>query len=96
VLTKTLNDELKCPISPEDVKVEIRPIIIETPMLIAAPCIDYKRKPRKAKVRMVKNKMATKKSRLEKVTSYLYDLDDCQVPEKNLNIDLGLYQMEDF
>jgi hypothetical protein len=46
---------------------------------------------------MVKAKMTTvKKSRLEKATSHLYDLEDSHGPEKALNIDLGLYQMEDF
>ena len=45
---------------------------------------------------MVKAKMSTKKSRLERATSNLYDLEDSHGPEKALNIDLGLYQMEDF
>jgi hypothetical protein len=48
------------------------------------------------KVRMEKAKMTPKKSRLDKATSHLYDLEDSHGPEKNLNIDLGLYQMEDF
>jgi len=95
-LTKPLHDELKCPLMPEDVKVEVAPSIIETPLVIAAPCISRKRKTGKVKVRMVKTKVTAKKSRLEKVTSHLYDLDDCGGPEKTLNIDLGLYQMEDF
>ncbi|MCW3984441.1 MAG: hypothetical protein NWE96_10695 [Candidatus Bathyarchaeota archaeon] len=95
-MTKPLHDELKCPLMPEDVKVEVAPSIIETPLVIAAPCISRKRKTGKVKVRMVKTKVTAKKSRLEKVTSHLYDLDDCGGPEKTLNIDLGLYQMEDF
>jgi hypothetical protein len=45
---------------------------------------------------MVKPKMTVKKSRLDKATSHLYDLEDSCGPEKALNVDLGLYQMEDF
>ena len=44
---------------------------------------------------MVKAKMTTKKSNLEKATNHLYDLEDCNGPEKTLKIDFGLYQMED-
>jgi hypothetical protein len=95
-LTKTLHDELKCTLTPEDVKVEVAPSIIETPLVITAPNITPKRKTGKVKVRTVKTKMTNKKSSLEKATSHLYDLDDCHGPERTLNIDLGLYQMEDF
>ncbi len=45
---------------------------------------------------MVKAKVTAKKSRLEKATSHLYDLEDSCGPEKTLNIDFGLYQMEDY
>ena len=49
------------------------------------------------KVRMVKAKVTVKKtSRLDKATSHLYDLEDSHGPEKTLNIDFGLYQMEDY
>ena len=49
------------------------------------------------KVRMVKSKMPVKKtSRLDKATNHLYDLEDAHGPEKPLNIDFGLYQMEDY
>jgi hypothetical protein len=48
-------------------------------------------------VRMVKNKMPPKKtSRLEKATHCLYDLEAAHEPEKHLNLDLDLYQMEDY
>jgi len=48
------------------------------------------------KNRTVKSKMTPKKSRLEKATCNLYDLEDCSGPEKTLNIDFGLYQMEEY
>lgn len=50
----------------------------------------------KVKVRLVKAKVTVKKSRLEKATSHLYDLEDSSGPEKPLNVDLGLYQMENY
>jgi hypothetical protein len=40
--------------------------------------------------------VSAKKSNLEKTTSNIYDLEDCNGPEKTLNIDFGLYQMEDY
>jgi hypothetical protein len=94
-LTKHL-DELKCNLTADDAKIEVAPTIIETPLVITAPGITRKPKAAKVKVRMVKAKMTTRKSKLEKATSHLYDLEDCHGPEKALNIDLGLYQMEDF
>ena len=96
-LTKHLNDEaLKNPLGIDDVKIEVVvPKIINPAMVLAAPNII--RKPKgKMKVRMVKTKMTPRKSRLEKATSHLYDLEDCSGPEKTLNIDFGLYQMEDY
>jgi hypothetical protein len=96
-LTKQIHDDLKLHLTPEDAKIEVAPAIIDTPLVIAAPSITRKPKAGKVKVRMVKAKMNTiKKSRLEKATSHLYDLEDSHGPEKALNIDLGLYQMEDF
>jgi hypothetical protein len=45
---------------------------------------------------MVKAKVTVKKSRLEKATCQLYDLEDYAGPERRLNIELDLYQMEDY
>jgi len=87
-LTKQL-DELKCNLTVEDTKV-LPQLIDNTPLVIGTPLIKVKGK------RMVKAKMTTKKTKLEKATSHLYDLEDNHGPEKALNIDLGLYQMEDF
>jgi len=96
-LTKHLNDEaLKSPLGIDDVKIDVViPKIINPTMVLASPNIV--RKPKgKMKSRMVKTKMTPRKSRLEKATSHLYDLEDCSGPEKSLNIDFGLYQMEDY
>ena len=94
-LTKHVHDDLKCNLSVDDAKVEVAPVkpaLMDTSMVIAAQGIVAQPK----KVRMDKTKLTAKKSRLDKATSHLYDLEDCHGPEKSLNIDLGLYQMEDY
>jgi len=95
-LTKHVHeDSLKMHLSVQDVKVEVTPKIIDNTMVLSAP--NGLRQPKdKVKDRMVKAKMTVKKSRLEKATSHLYDLEDSCGPEKPLNIDFGLYQMEDY
>ncbi len=95
-LTKHLHDDaLKSPLGIDDVKIEVGPEIINPTLVLAASNIT--RKPKgKMKVRMVKSKVTNRKSRLEKATSHLYDLEDCSGPEKTLNIDFGLYQMEEY
>jgi len=96
-LTKHLHDDaLKLSLSIDDVKVEVTPKIIDNTLVIGVPSVIGESK-RKMKVnRMVKAKVTIKKSRLEKATSHLYDLEDSCGPEKMLDIDLGLYQMEDY
>jgi hypothetical protein len=94
-LTKHVHDDLKCTLSVDAVKVEVTPVapaLLDKSLVITAPGIVVKTE----KVRMEKAKMTPKKSRLDKATSHLYDLEDSHAPEKCLNIDLGLYQMEDF
>jgi len=90
-----IHDDLKCDLSIDDVKVEVESKIIDEHMVIGSTQVMKKPKG-KIKIRMVKEKVTVKKSRLEKVTSHLYDLENSCGPEKILNIDLGLYQMEDF
>ena len=95
-MTKHIHeDTLKLNLSIEDAKVEVTPKIIDNTMVLGAANI--MRKPKgKMKVRMVKTKVTIKKSRLEKATSQLYDLEDSIGPEKPLDIEFGLYQMEDY
>ena len=93
-MTKHIHEELKC--SLEDVKVEAQPTCIDNSLVINAPRMVSKPKSSKVKVRMVKSKVVKKTSTLEKATSHLYDLEDNHGPEKCLNIDFGLYQMEDY
>jgi hypothetical protein len=95
-LTKNFHeDTLKSQLTALDPKIEVVPSLITNNLAISAPNLISKPK-NKMKTRMVKAKVTTKKSRLEKATSHLYDLEDSCGPEKTLNIDFGLYQMEDY
>ncbi len=90
-----VHDDLKCDLSVDDVKVEVIPKIIDDSIVIDSTNVI--RKPKgKVKSRMVKTKLTVKKSELEKTTSHLYDLEDSCGSEKTLDVDFGLYQMEDF
>jgi hypothetical protein len=95
-LTKQLNeDHLKLHLANEDPKIQLTPKIIDNTLVLGTSTILPKPE-EKMKARMVKPKMTVKKSRLDKATSHLYDLEDSCGPEKALNIALGLYQMEDY
>jgi hypothetical protein len=96
-LTKPLPDDaLKLHLFIEEIKIEVTPKIIDNTSVLGAPSVIGKPKGKMKVNRMVKAKVTIKKSRLEKATSHLYDLEDSCGPEKTLNIDLGLYQMEDY
>ena len=94
-LTKHVHDELKYQLTIDDAKVEVTPEIIDNSLVIASPQVVHKPKG-KVKVRMVKAKVTQKKSGLEKATSCLYDLEEDSGAEKPLDVDFGLYQMEDY
>lgn len=95
-MTKHLPEDTLKPLGIDDVKIEVLPKILDQSLVIGGGQIVRKPK-NKMKVRMVKSKMTVKKtSRLDKATNYLYDLEDSHIPEKPLNIDFGLYQMEDY
>ena len=95
-MTKHLHEDAIKPLGIEDVKIEIIPETIDHSLVMGGGQIVRKPK-NKMKVRMVKSKMPVKKtSRLDKATNLLYDLEDAYGPEKPLNIDFGLYQMEDY
>jgi len=50
----------------------------------------------KPKVTRVRKKSYPRRSRLSRVVQRLYNLESGNEPEKPLNIDLGLYQMETY
>ena len=95
-MTKNIHDDALKPLGIDDVKLEVVPKIVDNSMVIAGTHIVRKPK-NKMNTRMVKNKMPVKRtSRLEKATRCLYDLEAAHEPEKTLNLDLDLYQMEDY
>ena len=95
-MTKHLHEDTLKPLGIEDLKIEVVPKTIDHSMVLGGGQIVRKPK-NKMKVRMVKSKMPVKRtSRLDKATNNLYDLEDAHGPEKPLNIDFGLYQMEDY
>ena len=91
-------DSLKLHLTIQDPRIEVSPKILDHSMVIGEAQVT--RKPKSAskmKVRMVKAKAPIEKtSRLEKVTAHLYNLEDACGPEKKLNVEFGLYQMEDY
>ena len=97
-LTKHLHDDaLKCHLMVEDAKVEVVPKMIDNTMVICTAHVpSVPENNLKVKVSAVKPKVNVRKSRLEKATQQLYDLEAGNEPEKTLNIDLDLYQMENF
>jgi hypothetical protein len=83
----------------DDAKLEIAPQLVDNTLHLCAPgCIHFDSEVEtcvKPKKHVVKTKMA-KKSQLEKATHHLYDLESSNTAEKVLNIDLDLYQMEEY
>ncbi|MGA3060921.1 MAG: hypothetical protein ABSD92_11195 [Candidatus Bathyarchaeia archaeon] len=95
-MTKNIHEEALKSISIDDAKIEVCPKIIDNTLVIGSTRTVRKAKT-KMSIGMVKNKVPVKRtSRLEKATQHLYDLEAIHEPEKPLNIDLGLYQMENY
>jgi hypothetical protein len=81
----------------DDAKIEVVPQTLDNTMVLCGAHSHVTAEPEgKLTVQMVKPKMNTKKTRLEKTTQHLYDLESGNEPEKVLNIDLDLYQMENY
>ncbi len=81
----------------DDAKIEVVPQLVDNTLHLCVPGHIHDElavKPKKLKV--VKTKMTTAQTELEKATSQLYDLESGARPAKVLDIDLDLYQMEDY
>ncbi len=98
----TKNEELlKCHLDEnlDDTKIEVVPQLVDNTLHLCAPSvhlpIEEEIELTKPKIHVVKNKMTTK-TQLENATSQLYNLESGHAAEKVLNIDLDLYQMEDY
>ena len=95
MLTKVLQDDaVKSTITIEDVKVEMLPKLIDNSSLVCSTPLVAKHE-RKVRVRTAKSQVSARRSRLSKATAHLYDLEEAHEPEKQLNVDFGLYQMEE-
>ena len=93
----SVNEEaLKNPLTIEDVKVVDVPKMVDDSLTIGSSHVGRKSR-RQMRSAIITPKAAVKRtSRLYKATQCLYDLEKANSPEQPLNIDLDLYQMEDY
>jgi hypothetical protein len=90
-LTKNLHDEvLKCSLTVEDQALKIPKI--KSGLFVDDCFVEPKGK---LKIEGDKQKMKAKSS-IDKVTGQLFNLECGSEPENTLNVDLGIYQMEDY
>lgn len=92
-MTKHIHDPLSAAV--DDLKVEVCPKLIDNTAVITTPHV-LPETTEKIEKRMVKAKVTTKKCEIERLTNNLYNLENNTGPDKVLNIDLDLYQMEDY
>jgi hypothetical protein len=99
-LTKQAPDEtaLRCHVTLEEGK-KVSPLvteaIVKNSLVICGAHIDPKHEGKRKRA-LVKTRLSLLRSRLAKIMQRLYDLESGNEPEKPLNIDLDLYQMENF
>ena len=99
-LTKHVTPEeaLKCPLGLEEagkIGGGVNKMLANNALVISGAHVSLVEED-KVKIPLVKARKSVKRSRLAKVTEKLYNLEPCGLPEKPLNVDLGLYQMEDY
>jgi len=98
-LTKQ-DDLLKCPIDEnlDATKIDITPQLVDNTLHICTPIgvhldtDDIILQPKKCTTQP----NLTTKTQLEQATNKLYNIENCSTPEKILNINLDLYQMEEY
>jgi len=99
-LTKQASDEaaVKCHVTLEGASkiIENTAKMTDTTALVVCGALLNPEREGKPKLVIVKNRMNSLKSRLGKIMRRLYDLESGNEPEKPLNIDLDLYQMENY
>ena len=95
----TPEEALKCPLSLDEVgKVGdgMNRLLENNALVINSAQVNLVADDSKLKIPLVKARKNVRKSKLGKITEKLYNLESCDLPEKPLNVDLGLYQMEDY
>ena len=93
-----IENTLKCQLSIEDanrVGLDIAKLIEENVAAVRTQHVFPDQEPKLKVPRVIKNAYP-KKSRLGRVTQRLYNLESGNEPEKSLNIELDLYQMETY
>lgn len=100
MLTKQANpeDTIKCHLeidATDKLNENMNDLIEKNALVISSAKINVVEED-KVKIALVKARKNVKKSKFEKITEKLYDLEPRGLPEKQLNIDLDLYQMEDY
>ncbi len=97
-MTKPANPEeiLKTPLGLEDPKIDtcVTSLLEKNTIVVSKTRVDLPEE-NVANIPLPKSRRILKKNKLAKVTERLYDLEPYGSPEKSLNIDLDLYQMED-
>ena len=99
-LTKQASDEtaLRCHVTLEGgnkVSPSLTEAIVKNALVINSTHINSEQEG-KCKRALVKTRMNSLRSRLGRIMRRLYDLESESEPEKPLNIDLDLYQMENY
>jgi len=99
-LTKQASDEaaMKChvPIEEANKMVESTTKMMDNNALVICSAHVDPEQEGKPKRALGKNRMSSLRSRLGRIMRRLYDLESSNEPEKPLNIDLDLYQMENY
>lgn len=99
----TKHEELKCHLEDnlDDASIEVTPQLVDNSLNLCVPGhievdVEAVVEPKNLKPIVVKAKVTKIKTELEQATMQLYDLECGVKPAKVLDIDLDLYQMEDY
>ena len=99
-LTKQASDEtgLKCHVTLEEgtkVSPSVTDAIVKNALAIYGPYVSPESEGKRKRA-LVKTRVISLRSRLGRIMRRLYDLESDSEPEKKLNIDFDLYQMENY
>ena len=99
-MTKQAPDEtgLKCHVTLEEatkVSPSVTDAIVKNALAIYATYVDPEPEGKRKRA-LVKTRVISLRSRLGRIMRRLYDLESDSEPEKKLNIDLDLYQIENY
>ena len=93
-----VDNTVKCNLAidePSKVGLDLSKLVEQNAVVMFIPRAFPEQQP-KLKGAHVLKKASPKRSRLAKITQKLYNLESCNEPEMPLNVELDLYQMEDY